>query len=1101
LTLIADDDGAKDTIKINIAVNPLGGGAGGDNGNGQSGGAGAFGFAGAPGSAGAGTAGGGGGGGGAAGGGAGGSGGGSSPGAAGIGGTVGNPDGGAGGAGGDGGFSTAPGGGGGGGGGYNGNGSGEPCIANEESVLSGGTGGQGGDGGNNTNNNQPGGGGGGGGAGGYGAIVTGSGESSNSSDIAGGGGGAGGSGGDSSNSFSGGNGGAGGAGGIGVRFTAVGAVFTNTDMVTGGDGGSGGAGGSGDSTGQTGSAGSGGAGIVGSNLTVINSGSIAGGRANGGTGVQASAITFTGGANTLTLQDGWSLTGNIDIVAGSLTFDQCIAVTLCNLITGHGSVIQNGDGALTLAGANTYSGGTTVAGGILNVTGSIANSAVTVEDGGTLGGTGTTGAVTVQSGGVIAPGASAGMLSTGSLSLDSGATFALQIGGTNAGTEYDQIDVTGTVSLGGATLDRSLVNSFASTAGNTYRIIDNDGLDAVIGTFSGLAEGAAFAIGGNTFQISYAGGTGNDVVITDVNEVPSVAFAAGDNHLLSSSNGFVSGRTVDQTIQLSNLGISGNSAVTVEFWFNSNGDVAQLPFGFLLYDLYVADFGSPQGVAIGFNTGSADMYGVSRSDLIGQWHHIAAIFDNGNVTESKLYIDGVLQTLTQFTGLVDGGPYSFGGPNNANAIISNTAQIGGWGFDSQYSLGGAIDEFRIWHGERTADQILSTMNDTIVGSRPDLVAVYSFENVANGLNGVVDTSGNGHHGTFSTWTTSNVVLNADFGLDLSIVDGQSLVFSAANGTAISVADADSAALTVTLSVSHGALTLPSLTGIMIEDGTNGSAFVKISGLVGDINTALNGLSYEVEASYHGNDSLVVIATDGDESATISIGLNGTDATSADPNDNDALVAPTVTTSGSNIFGTTGNDIINGVNGGQTIFAGAGEDTVTAGNGGDAVYGGSDNDVLSGGNGSDSLYGGSGNDTINGNNGSDIIVGGLGADLLSGGDSPDTFVYRSLSDSLAGSFDTINDFGAGDFLSIGHALSDLTTGVMVAAGNGNLADDLASVLTSGNLLANGAAEVIVSGTGAGTYVVIGDAVAGFDAMTDAVIKLANDHHVQASNFVL
>lgn len=56
--------------------------------------------------------------------------------------------------------------------------------------------------------------------------------------------------------------------------------------------------------------------------------------------------------------------------------------------------------------------------------------------------------------------------------------------------------------------------------GSTYTIIDNDGTDAVSGTFAGLPEGAPVTSPGTDsgdvqwFTISYAGGTGNDVVLT-----------------------------------------------------------------------------------------------------------------------------------------------------------------------------------------------------------------------------------------------------------------------------------------------------------------------------------------------------------------------------------------------------------------------------------------------------------------------------------------------------------------------------------------------------------------------------------------------------------
>jgi autotransporter-associated beta strand protein len=204
-----------------------------------------------------------------------------------------------------------------------------------------------------------------------------------------------------------------------------------------------------------------------------------------------------------------------------------------------GALVKVGTGTLTLSGANTYSGATSVDGGTLAVNGAIASSTVTVNSGGALAGNGTTGAVTIASGGTLAPGASAGILTTGDLTLNSGAHVAIEIGGTTAGTNgYDQLHVIGTVSLGGAALDASLINGFdPETAGTApFRIIDNDGSDAVTGTFVGLAEGATFTISGHRFTISYHGGDGNDVVLTarndgPVNHVPGAQSVMADNDL------------------------------------------------------------------------------------------------------------------------------------------------------------------------------------------------------------------------------------------------------------------------------------------------------------------------------------------------------------------------------------------------------------------------------------------------------------------------------------------------------------------------------------------------------------------------------------------
>ena len=76
-----------------------------------------------------------------------------------------------------------------------------------------------------------------------------------------------------------------------------------------------------------------------------------------------------------------------------------------------------------------------------------------------------------------------------------------------AGSGYDQVNTTGTVSLGGSTLNVSL--GFMPNVGQTFTIINNDGVDAVSGIFSGLTQGATLPISGMLFQISYVGGDGN----------------------------------------------------------------------------------------------------------------------------------------------------------------------------------------------------------------------------------------------------------------------------------------------------------------------------------------------------------------------------------------------------------------------------------------------------------------------------------------------------------------------------------------------------------------------------------------------------------------
>ena len=157
---------------------------------------------------------------------------------------------------------------------------------------------------------------------------------------------------------------------------------------------------------------------------------------------------------------------------------------------------EAGAGSLIVSAANTYTGGTTV-------------------NGGTLAGGGTLGALVVNSGASLAPSSTTThIFRTGSVAFSAGSTFAVTLKGTTPGTGYDQLSVTGTVNLAGAALDVNL--GFTPALGSTFMIIQNDGTDPVVGTFAGLAQGATIVQSGMTFQISYDGGTGNDVVLTRI---------------------------------------------------------------------------------------------------------------------------------------------------------------------------------------------------------------------------------------------------------------------------------------------------------------------------------------------------------------------------------------------------------------------------------------------------------------------------------------------------------------------------------------------------------------------------------------------------------
>lgn len=437
------------------------GGAGGANGANQ-GGAGGAGYTGAPGQAGSTTAG---AGGGAAGGGAGGTSAGGTGAAGGAGGTSGSPNGG------NGQTNSSSDGGGGGGGGYNGNGNGAATISNA-AALSGGTGGNGGDA---TNGGASGGGGG----GGYGAIITGSTQNTNTGTISGGNGGAGGI--VTNCCFP--VAGNGGDGGVGVQFSTGNATLTNSGTISGGNGGAGGAG----TLNHNGLNGAGGAGIVGANITIVNSGTISGGLAGDGT-TRANAVTFTGGTNVFEIQAGSTVTGNVvafstaDTLrlggATNASFDVSQIGSGSSPYQGFGIFAKSGTSTWTLTGTNTEVQPWSVNAGTLALNGTMANSTITVNSGGTLSGTGTIGNVTVNTGGAFAPGSGTpgtSMSLTGNLSFQSGAIYMVQLNPTTSSSAT----VTGAATLGGATVSALFTNG--SHVNKQYTIVT---AGSISGTFN-----------------------------------------------------------------------------------------------------------------------------------------------------------------------------------------------------------------------------------------------------------------------------------------------------------------------------------------------------------------------------------------------------------------------------------------------------------------------------------------------------------------------------------------------------------------------------------------------------------------------------------------
>jgi len=140
-----------------------------------------------------------------------------------------------------------------------------------------------------------------------------------------------------------------------------------------------------------------------------------------------------------------------------LTVNQTANTTFGGVIEnglGTVSLVKSGSGSLTLAGASTYTGATTVSAGTLRVDGSIAASSMTTVNGGTLSGSGTVGPLTLQ-GGTVSPGSSVGTLAAGATTWTDGSRLLFEIddatgtAGAAGGPGWDLLDIAGTLDLSG----------------------------------------------------------------------------------------------------------------------------------------------------------------------------------------------------------------------------------------------------------------------------------------------------------------------------------------------------------------------------------------------------------------------------------------------------------------------------------------------------------------------------------------------------------------------------------------------------------------------------------------------------------------------------
>jgi hypothetical protein len=152
----------------------------------------------------------------------------------------------------------------------------------------------------------------------------------------------------------------------------------------------------------------------------------------------------------------------------------------------------------------TYDGPTTIKGGFVSI--DAPQSAVDLQAGRYAG---HCRSLTAEGGVINLHSYLGGVTSEGDVKLSAAVTMAHDVG--------TAMKMNGTLDLGGATLQIDN-GAPAYNFGAVYKLVDNASTKPVLGTFAGLPEGSMVA---NRYKVSYVGGDGNDVTLTDLGLVPA----------------------------------------------------------------------------------------------------------------------------------------------------------------------------------------------------------------------------------------------------------------------------------------------------------------------------------------------------------------------------------------------------------------------------------------------------------------------------------------------------------------------------------------------------------------------------------------------------
>jgi fibronectin-binding autotransporter adhesin len=326
-------------------------------------------------------------------------------------------------------------------------------------------------------------------------------------------------------------------------------------------------------------------------LTNITAGTLAEGVSNaistGAVTVNGATAVFDLGANhtdtvgIVTLDGGGSITGTGTSALTSTGSFEMKSGSDSAILAGSGIALNKTTaGTVTLTGANTYSGTTTISAGTLSLSGASTNniaSSTTIVDNATLNVTGLTGSkivlasgqtlkgggtvtggVDIGTGAILSPGNSPGTLSTGATSYNGGGTYVWEINNTSGsqGSDpgWDWNNITGTLTIGATSSNKFNVDISGLNTSDVAGVVSNFNKYASYSWNIATASGGISGFAANAFTLATTNFTNN-------NSITGTA-----------SNGSFSITTVGNNLVLDYTGAIA-SAPTGAYWKGGQGSV------------------------------------------------------------------------------------------------------------------------------------------------------------------------------------------------------------------------------------------------------------------------------------------------------------------------------------------------------------------------------------------------------------------------------------------------------------------------------------------------------------------------------------------------